>query len=276
MGDLLYDLKHSFRQVVRRPGFSLLVILVVAMGVGTVTTIFSVLDTLVIRSLPYEDPHRIVTIWENNVESGLERDDVAPANFLDWRDQATSFEHMAALEPNSLDLAGDERPEVIFAANVSENFFEALGTTPVLGRSFLEEDFDEGAGKVVILGERLWERRFGGDPGLIGRALQLDGEPYTVVGVLPRSFDPYLHPSVRDREAWVPMVGQSWHADVRGSRWWNVVAKLRAGVSLSQAQAEMDVISARLAEDYPETNTSIRANLVPLRDHLVGNNRTAL
>ena len=276
MDELTHDLRYALRQIARRPGFSLLAIFVVALGIGAATTIFSVLDTLVIRSLPYEDSDRIVTIWESNGETGVERDDVAPANFLDWRQQAESFEHLAALDPHSLDFTGGERPEVIFAANVSEGFFDALGTTLLHGRTFLPEEFEPGSAQVVILSEGLWQRRFGGDTDLVGGTLQFDGEPYTVVGILPRSFNPYLHPSVRDREAWIPLDGEEWHAQTRGSRWWNVVAKLKPGVSLAAAQAEMDAISSRLAEDYPATNASIRANIVPLRDHLVGNTKTAL
>jgi putative ABC transport system permease protein len=274
MAELFHDLKFSVRQLWSRPGFSLTAVLVIALGIGAATAIFSVLDTLVIRALPYGEADRIVTIWENNRESGLERDDVAPANFFDWREQGESFEAIAAADPYSLDLTGVERPEVIFSARVTEDFFEAFGTTALHGRTFLPEDYADG--KFVVIGERLWERRFGADQGLVGQAIELDGEPYTLVGVVPRSFNPHFSPSVEERDAWIPLVLQGWEQYTRGSRWWNVVAMLKPGVTIAQAQAEMDAISGRLAEDYPETNETIRANVVPLRDHLVGGARTAL
>lgn len=274
MDELVHDLQFSARQLWSRPGFSVTAVLVIALGIAAATAIFSVLDTLVIRPLPYANADRIVTIWENNRESGLERDDVAPANFFDWHQQAESFEAIAALDPYSLDLTGTERPEVIFAARVTEEFFPALGTGALHGRTLLPEDFEDG--KVVVIGERLWERRFGADPNLVGQAIELDGEPYTLVGIVPRSFSPHLSLSVTEREAWIPLMEQGWERNARGSRWWNVVAMLEPGVSFEQAQTEMNAISDRLAEDYPETNEAIRANVVPLRDHLVGNARPAL
>jgi putative ABC transport system permease protein len=275
MEDFLYDVRHSARQIVRRPGFSLLAILVVALGIGSATAIFSVFDTLVIRALPYADANRIVTIWQTEAETGLEKSDVAPANFLDWREQAESFEHLAALDPHSMDLTSDERPEVLFSARISEGFFEAFGTGALHGRLFEPGEYDEYSA-VVILSHGIWQRRFGGDPELVGSTLTLDGQPHTVVGVLPPNFNPHLHPTVRDREAWIPLVLQGWEEDVRGSSWWNVAGKLKADVALAQARAEMDAISARLAQDYPETNAAVRANVVPLREHLVGNAKTAL
>lgn len=276
MESLGKDFRHAFRGLWKRPGFSLLAVLVIALGIGPVTAMFSVLDTLLIRALPYEGADRIVTIWEDNQESGIERDDVAPANFLDWREQAESFEEIAALAPASLDLTGEERPEVLFGAVVTEGFFQALGTRELLGRTFEADDFNPGAGKVVVLSHSLWQRRFGADAGLVGQALQLDGEPYTVVGILPSSFDPHLLPAVGDREVWIPLVLEGWEQEVRGSRWWNAVGRLRSDVSLPQARAEMDSISTRLSRDFPETNQGIRARLVPLREHLAGNARSAL
>lgn len=276
MGILLQDLRHALRGWVRRPALAALAVTVVALGVGAATAMFSVLDTLLLRALPYEGAERIVTIWEENAESGIERDDVAPGNFLDWREQADSFEAIAALDPRSLDLTGTERPEVLFSARVTEGFFQALGTRALHGRTFVPDDFRAGGNKVVVLSHSLWQRRFGADPDLVGQALPLDGEPYMVIGILPRSFEPHLLPTVGDREAWIPYVFGDWEEHERGSRWWNVVARLRPGVSLAAARAEMDAISTRLAADFPKTNGRIRANLVPLREHLAGGARTAL
>jgi len=274
MGSLLQDLRFSLRQLIARPGFTIVAITVLALGIGAATAIFSVLDTLVIRALPYDDAGRIVTVWERNVDAGTERDDVAPGNFYDWRDQASSFSALAAVDPYSLDLTGEERPEVVFAARVTEGFFDALGMPLLHGRAFLPEDFETGG--VVVIGERLWERRFGSDPDLVGTPITLDGAPVTVVGILPREFNPHMHPTVAERDAWIPLVEQGWERQTRGSRWWNVVGKLSPGVTIEEARAEMDAIATRLAADHPETNADIRTTIVPLRDHLVGDARTAL
>lgn len=274
MGSLLQDLRFSLRQLIARPGFTIVAITVLALGIGAATAIFSVLDTLVIRALPYDDPERIVTVWERNLDAGTERDDVAPGNFYDWRDQASSFSALAALDPYSLDLTGEERPEVLFAARVTEGFFDALGMPVLHGRAFVPDDFATGG--VVVIGERLWERRFGSDPDLVGTPITLDGAPVTVVGIVPREFNPHMHPTVSERDAWIPLVEQGWERQTRGSRWWNVVGKLAPGVTIEEARAEMDAIASRLATDYPETNADIRTTIVPLRDHLVGDARTAL
>jgi len=274
MESLFQDVRFSMRQLVGRPMFTMVAVTVLALGIGAATAIFSVLDTLVIRALPYDDAERIVTVWERNLETGTEREDVAPGNFYDWRDQARSFTALAAVDPYSLDLTGEERPEVVFAARVTEGFFDALGMGMLHGRAFAPEDFETGG--VVVIGERLWERRFGSDPALVGTAITLDGEPVTVIGVLPREFNPHMHPTVAERDAWIPLVEQGWERQTRGSRWWNVVGKLAPGVSLAEARAEMETIATRLAEDHPETNARIRASVVPLRDHLVGDARTAL
>ncbi|MCG8468911.1 MAG: ABC transporter permease [Gemmatimonadetes bacterium] len=274
MESFVQDMKYSLRQLVVRPTFTIVAVTVLALGIGAATAIFSVVDTLVIRALPYDDAQRIVTIWDHDLENGIERDDVAPGNFFAWKEQAESFEAMGALDPYSLDLTGDERPEVIFAARVTEGFFESLGSRTIHGRALAPEDFE--AGGVVVIGERLWERRFGSDPDIVGQAIVLDGAPTTVVGIVPRSFNPHLSPTVQEREAWIPLIAQGWEPQVRGSRWWNVVAKLAPGVTLADARAEMSTIAGRLGQDYPETNARYSASVVPLRDHLVGNAKTAL
>jgi len=274
MDSLLQDLRFSLRQFASRPGFALVVVAVLAIAIGAATAIFSVFDTLVLRALPYEGADRIVTLWEHGPDRGSERDEVAPGNFYDWRDAARSFEVLAAFDPYSLDLTGEGRPEVVFAARVTRGFFDAFGTRMLLGRGFVPEDFDIGG--AVVIGERLWERRFGSDPELVGRSIVLDGVPTTVVGIAPRSFNPHFQPTVTERDAWIPLVEQGWERQMRGSRFWNVVGRLAPGVTLEAARAEMAAVSARLAVDHPQSNAGMRASVVPLRDHLVGDARTAL
>ncbi len=276
MENIVRDVRHTLRRLGKQPGFTLLAVIVVALGVGPATGIFSVLDTLLIRALPYAGGDRIITIWEEDTKSGIERDDVAPANFFDWRERASSFEEIAALAPTILDFTTENRTEVLFGSVVTEGFFEVMGTHVARGRMFAPEDFHPGSGKVVILSHSLWQRKLGADPSLLGQALQLDGEPHTVIGILPESFDPDLLQTVGAREAWIPLVLEGWEQRVRGSRWWNVVARLRPDVSLAAAREEMDAISSQLAMDFPDTNRGIRANLVPLREHLAGHARTAL
>lgn len=276
METLVRDVYRTLRRLRRRPGFTIMAVVVVALGVGAAAAIFSVLDTLLIRALPYEGGDRIVTIWEENAGEGIARDDVAPANFFDWREQTTSFETIAALAPTILDFTTENRAEILFGSVVTDGFFEVMGTRVAQGRMFGPEDFLPGSGRVVILNHSLWQRRFGGDQDLLGTVLQLDGRPHTVIGILPESFDPDLLATVGAREVWMPLIPEGWERHVRGSRWWNVVARLEADVSLATARAEMDAISNRLSMEYPETNTGIRANLVPLREHLAGHSRTAL
>lgn len=274
---MLQDLRFALRQLFRRPGFSAIAIVTLALGIGATTAIFSVVDHLMLRDLPFPNWDRIVTIWQDNRRDQKPRDDVAPGNYLDWKERNRVFEVMGAAEPYSMDLTGEgHRPEVIISSLVTEGFFAALGVQPLIGRLLREGDFRAGGGKVAVIGHGLWQRRFGGDPAIVGRALTLDGEPHVVVGVLPADFDLGLMSSVRDRELWVPRLLQGWERTARSSAWWAVVGRLKPEVSLPQAQADMDRVAANLAEEFPATNESVGVTLVPLREYLTGAARPAL
>ncbi len=178
MDRLLQDLRSAIRQLRKHVSSTTLAVGTFALGIGSTAAVVSVVDTLILRELPYPDADRIVTIWQNNTRDGVPREEVAPANYLDWKDRNQSFEVMGAAEPYSIDLTGDgSRPEVLFALQVTDGFFETLRVQPLHGRLLRPEDFQLGSSPVVILSYGVWQRRFGGAASLIGRSLTLDGTP---------------------------------------------------------------------------------------------------
>lgn len=259
----LQDVRHGLRLLVRHPGFTAATVLTLALGIGATGTVFSVVDAVLLQPPPFPDPGRLVTLWETDRDTGQPAE-VASANFLDWRAQATSFEHVAAIEPYSFDVTGTGRPEVLYAYAVTEGFFTLLGADAAHGRTFRSEEYRPGSG-VVILTDGLWQRRFGRDAGVVGRSLVLDGEPYTVVGVLAPDFEVGLERGRGARDVYVPKAIAEWETFSRGDGWWHVVARLRRGATLSEAQAEMNTVAARLAADHPRTNSDTGARVVPLQ-----------
>ena len=268
------DVRYGLRLLRRNPGLAAATILTLALGIGAATTVFSVVDAVLLQPPSFAGPERIVTVWQTDPQNGNQPADVAPANFLDWRDQAQSYEQLAAVEPTSLDFTGRDEPEVFLASFVSEGFFQALGVTAAHGRTFLPEEFTRGNRPVVVLTDGLWTRRFGADPDLVGRNLRLDGQPYTVVGVLPPSFR--LGLASREREVFVPKVFAEYESYVRASSWWQVVGRLRPGVTVAEAEAEMTAIAGRLARDHPRTNADVGARVIPLHARQVAAVRPAL
>jgi putative ABC transport system permease protein len=271
--EIVQDVRYGARALRQTPTFAVSAILILALGIGGTVAIVTLLDTLLIRGLPYREADRVVTVWQRT--RAAEKDDVAPANFLDWRDRARSFSHIAAAHPHSYDYTAGGEPEVLFGAMVSEGFFDAVGVQPVAGRSFTADDFTQKR-KVAVITWGLWQRRFGGDPGLVDRVVTFEDEPWMIVGILPRDFAPELLPRPRDIEVWTPKIFQTYEKNIRSSAWWNVVARLNVGVTIEQAQAEMDAISTALGREYPRTNNGVRAVLTPLRDHMAGPVRTPL
>src|SRR5688572_1413978 len=264
------DLRYALRQLARSPGFTAVAVLTLALGIGANTAIFSAIDAIVFRPLPFGDAERIVTVWQQNRDSD-DRALAAPANFLDWRERSTSFEALAAAEPFSHDYVTLDGPESFPSWLVSENFFDVLGVAPLLGRTFAAEDHERGGAQVAVLGYELWQRRFGGDSSVVGRALALDGEAVTVVGVMPPRFE---FPVGGD--LWVPRVYEGWEAQSRTEDFWYVVGKLKPGVSIEASRAELDGIAAQLATEYPSTNAGVGAAVVPLAEHLAGPARRTL
>ena len=266
--ELAQDVLHGVRMLRRSPGFALTAVGILSLGIAGTVSIATLLDTLLFRSLPYADAERVVTVWQRT--PGGEREDVAPANFLDWRERSTSFERLAAVVPYSYDYTAGGDPEVFFGAQVTEGFFDALGVRPLIGRTFEPGEHARGAKRVVIITYGLWQRRFNADPGILKAPISLDGRPFTVVGVLPPDFRPQLLPRPGELSVWTPKVIQEYEKGIRDSAWWNVIGRLKPGVSIGQANTEMASIAAALGREYPTTNERVGAELVSLREHLAG------
>jgi putative ABC transport system permease protein len=269
---LRQDVCYGLRMLAKNPGFTIVAVVALALGIGANSAIFSVINTVLLRPLPYKDPDRLVMVWEDATHQGFPHNTPAIANYIDWRDQNHVFEQMAAMAPQSFNLTGVGEPERIDGERVSASLFHLLGVEPQLGRAFLREEDKSGGKRVVIMSHGLWQRRFGGDQNIIGRPVTLNSETYTVVGVMPPTFQ---FPS-REVQLWVPIAFTAQEAADRASHFIDVVARMKRGITLQQAQAEMSTIAARLQQQYPEFNSRIGAVVVPLHEHIVGNIRPAL
>jgi len=281
---LLRDVAFGVRLLVKSPSFTIITLIVFAIGIGAATAIVSVADTLFLRPLAVAHADRVMTVWQYNREGGLRGQDVAPGNAIDWMARARSFDSTAVAESLAFNLnfAGRE-PDYLTAARVSDRFFTVLGVNALHGRTFLPEEYQRGGARVVMLSHATWTFRFGGDPLVVGRTVRLEAsEPFTVVGVMPAGLELRLfHDSSGARRPetaiWMPKQGfEAAEKSARGGGFWNVLGRLRPGVSVDQAQAEFDVISAQLARDYPATNAKVGAEVVPLRSHLAGSMRDVL
>ena len=265
---VLQDVRYGLRTLGKEPGFTAATVLTLTLAIGATTTIFSVVDAVLLQPPPFPDPERLVTLWQTDPENGNRPADVAPANFLDWRDQSRSFEHVTAIEPWSLDFTGAGEPEVFAGWLVTEGFFEALGVGAAYGRTFLPDEFRPGSG-VVVLTDGLWRRRFGADAGIVGQALTLDGQPYVVVGVLAPDFELGLERNRGGRDFFAPKAIAEYETFIRGGGWWHVLGRTRPETTLAEAQAEMATIAGRLATEYPRTNAGVGARVIPLQTRQV-------
>ncbi len=272
MNSLLQDLKYGLRMLARNPGFTLVAVLTLALGIGANTAIFSVVNAVLLRPLPYKDPDRLVQISENNLKNGYPRFAVAPGNFLDWQQQNHVFEAMSILTAYSGEfyLAGERQPEVLQGRLVSASYFPLLGVQPILGRTFLPEE-DRPGQRVVVLTYTFWQRRYGSDPNVIGRQITLNAESYTIIGVMPKGFQTLsAYYSQGEREhLWLPNPFENDAPTERGAKRMAAIGRLKPGVSLKQAQAEMDAIARRLEQAYPKTNAGWGVNVRPLSREVV-------
>ncbi len=271
IGDLAQDLHYGLRMLVKNPSFTIVAVLALALGIGANSAIFSVVNTVLLRPLPYKNPGRLVMLWEEATHLGFPKNTPSPANFIDWRAQNTVFEAMAAMVERSFNLTGVGEPERFDGRRVSANLFDLLGVQPQLGRAFRAEE-DKPGSRVVILSNGLWQHRFGGDPRVIGQAVSLNGESYTVIGVMPGSFQ---FPTRRDQLC-VPLAFDAKEAASRGNHFLEVIARMKPGVTLQQAQAEMSTIAARLAQQYPEENLRVGSVVTALQEQVVGDIKPAL
>ncbi|MGH7614215.1 MAG: ABC transporter permease, partial [Gemmatimonadales bacterium] len=269
MDALLQDLRYAMRTLVKSPGFTVVAVLTLGLGIGANAQVFTSVNALLLRPYPYRDPGSLVAVRTEKPSDGITADEVSYPNFVDWRAESRSFEDLAAHSGRTLNVAGGDEPELVRGEQISAGMFRLLGVTPSLGRDFLEADGQPGAPRVVLLSHSLWQRRFGGDQRILGQAIQLNGVPTTVVGVMSQGFG---FPG--SRELWVPL--QLDPASGRGNQWLEVVGRLRPGATPAQAQAEVEGIAQRLAERYPDTNRGWSASVVPLREHEIGEYRPVL
>ena len=270
--DFWQDLRYGLRMLVKNPGFTAVAVIALALGIGANTAIFSVVNTVLLRPLPYKDAERLVMVFEDSRAHGYPRDTPTAANFIDWRDQNQVFESMAAIAGASLNLTGVGDPERIAGYRVSASLFPMLGVSPQVGRWFTSDEDKAGANRVVIMSHRLWQRRFGSDPNIVGKPLTLSGRSVTVVGIMPADFR--FH--TEEDELWVPMSFSQEEQANRSAHYLDVMARLKPGVTLPQAQADMSTIASRLQQQYPQTNTNVGSEVVPLHEHVVGDIRPAL
>jgi putative ABC transport system permease protein len=255
----LQDLRYAGRILRKYPGFSLAIILTAALGIGANVTIFSVLDAVILEPLPYKDPDRLVRLSESNLGQSQNESPVSVPNFQDWQRQQSSFEEVSALELATFNLTGRGEPQRVAAARISANLVPMLGVKPALGRTFLPEEEKPGKNKVVLLSDALWQKQFGGDRSIVNQTIQLNGDSYTVVGVMPPGFQ-----FAWARELWVPFVidpqKEPWRAD-RTNRNLSVFGRLKPGVTVGQANSDMEVLAQRLEQQFPKSNTGWRVRL---------------
>ncbi len=268
---MLQDLRYALRMMARNPGFTAVAVFALALGIGANTAMFSVVDAVLLRPLSYDEPDRLVMVWETNFTNAVTRSQVSPVTYTEWRDNSGLFEEVAGWwypQLNLTDAQGD--PERARAIDVTDRFFAVLGADAIVGRTFLPGEDQPQAESVVVIGHALWQRRFGGEASALDEVVRLDGVPHTIVGVMPPGFD---YPN--ETEVWR---GLSWDPSQhsREARFFEVVGRLRPGLDRVQAQADLDALAVRLATDYPDSNRGWGALLVPLHEQLVGDVRPAL
>jgi predicted permease len=271
------EIRIALRQVHQHAGFATTAAGILALGLGATVAMFCVTTQVLLRPLPYPDAERIVTVWETRAPD-MEPLDVAPGNFLDWRERAQAFAHLSGVEPWSLDIAGNPRPEIWFAAKVTEGFFETFGLAPLAGRFFMPEDYRPGHDRVIVIGEAFWRQRFGADPTVVGRVVRTtEGQLYTIVGIAPAALEPRMHLTASGyRDVWLPKVIEEHEPRIRESGYWAAVGRLKPGISLEAAQAEMDALARQLAAEHPRAGERPGVRVLPLREHLVGDIRLAV
>ncbi len=277
MDTLWQDLRYGVRTLAKSPGFTIVAVLTLALGIGANTAIFSVLNAVLLKSLPYPDPNRLVMVWGDDRAVGNRRSQVSATDVMDWRAQNHVFDDIATISGYIPTLSGSGEPERIPAMIVGDGYFQIMRGKPLLGRVFLPEENIDGKDNVVVLSFGLWQRRFGGDPGIVGRTILLNSRPHAVVGVMPPDFRSLPNSIIigPPAELYRP-VGENYDEKMRSGRHLRAIARLRPGVSVQQAQADMDVIARHLEQAYPRDDTAYGVHLVTLQEDLVAGIRPAL
>ncbi len=266
---LLQDLRYGFRMLAKNPGFTLVALLTLALGIGANTAIFSVVNAVLLRPLPYPDSGRLMMVWATDARRGNTEDVTSYPGFEDWRAQSKSFEGMTAFTTRGATLLAGDQAEIIPTVQVTPGFFELLRVPPATGRTFRPDESEAGASHVAILSDAGWKTRFSGRTDVLSQTVRINDQPYTIVGVMPPGFR--FHPE-RVEEIYTPIERDP----NRGHGFLRIVGRLRPGVSRSQAQVEMDIITRRLEQQYPKTDADVGANVMPLTDAIAGEFRIGL
>jgi putative ABC transport system permease protein len=265
MTSLWQDVRYSLRMIAKAPGFSVIAILTLALGIGANTAIFSVVNAVLLAPLPYSKPDQLVMVWSKNDPKGYKMFPVSGGDYAEWKSQNSVFDGMAASSDTLYTLTGAGEPQVVIGYQFSADYFRLLGTRPELGRTFLDEEDRAGGPDVVVLGDAIWRRTFHADPNIVGMSITLTGKPFTVVGVMPPSF---RYPSLV--ELWTPLGLPASFLTKYDETSLRVLARLKPGVTLKQAQSQMDAIQQRIAQEHPQTDAGNGVNLVPLREEIAG------
>ena len=275
---LVADIKFGVRMLLKSPMMTFVALFALTLGIGANTAIFSVVNAVLLRSFPYKDPEQLALVWEKRQGGRTDQNVINLGNFSDWKDQNQVFSDMAVFFDRSFNLTSDGEPEEITGQYGTTNLFSVLGTNPILGRTFAEDDGGEGQPRVIVLSYGLWQRRFGGDMQIVGRQISVNERPATVIGVMPATFGWHIQrgtQATKPADIWVPFQITNDLRQRRG-RFASAVARLKPGVSMDQAQQEMQTIGARLAQQYPDFNTNWGVNVVPLRTQMTGEIRRPL
>jgi len=278
MDALLQDIRYAIRLCLRTPGFTAVAVLALALGIGANSAIFTIVNAVLLEPLPFRDPSRLVVLWETNARRPGRPNVLGPANFARWQDRATAFEQMAPFYDYRVNLTGGGEPEELIAQDVTPDFFPTLGVTPLVGRTFAPDEGPEGRDALAILGYGLWQRRFAGDPAVVGRTIQLSGRPITVVGVMPPEMRLFVKRGSLTGKApdlWRPFAFGEQHRQARG-RYMSAIARLKPGATLEEAQAQLGTIAGALQVERPQFNTGWGARVVPMHRELSGDIRPAL
>lgn len=279
MTSLLQNVRYALRQFRKSPGFTAVAVITLTLGIGANTAIFSIVNAVLIRPLPYPNANQLVMVWERQTGNAETQNVTSPATFLNWRERNTVFEKLAACFNGTTILTGGDSPEQLTAQNVSPNLFSMFGVNAALGRTLQESsDATPGAENVAVLSFELWQRRFGSDPKIIGSKITLDGKPYAVIGIMPKGFQFFVRHqafSQKPPEIWTPLIFSE-QARTRHGRYLQAIGQLRPGVTLPQAQSAMEGLSRSLGAEDPNSMKNWSVNLVPLRTQLVGDIEPAL
>ena len=272
IADIYYDLRHALRMLLKKPGFTLVAVMTLALGIAANTTMFSAVDALLLHPFSFQNQERLLVLWEQNLAVGSIRGSVSPGNFSDWRDQTQACEQLVAIDQISFNFADGEHPERFSGYGVTQGFFDVLGVKAAIGRTFLSEESELGHEQVVVLKHSFWQQHLGGDPHIVGKTITLNQKVFTVVGVMPADFNyPY-----NAGEMWTPLVFDREEQHNRESHYLRVIGLLKPGVTVAQAQTDLHSIAQRAQQQFPKTNSGTDASVVTLTDDAVRGARSGV